>query len=382
MKDQINGTNDEQADDVQTEDVLAAEQTALHLLGWKPFFQSQHSEYPDHLPARVVRQDVDRYQLLGAKGPLIGILPGKTRLTTFSKAELPTVGDWVLIRKTEESSNKNLVVIERTLERISKFSRKQAGEVNDEQVLAANIDTVFIVTGLDDNFNLNRIERYLIIAAGSGSAPVIILSKADLCEDIGSHVDQVREIAGAAPIHVVSCVSGEGLEELRHYLSIGQTAALLGSSGVGKSTITNYLLGYERILTGEVRAGDGKGRHTTTYRELCPIDDAGMVIDTPGMREIQIWGEEEAVLPSFEDIDDLAIHCRFSNCQHNAEPDCAVNQAIKTGEFERDRLQTYRKFQLELAHLAEKENAGSRAQKKQERRNFSKSLKKRPTKRS
>jgi ribosome biogenesis GTPase len=365
----------------ETNDALTDEQTALRLLGWKPFFQLQQAEYPEHFQARVVRQDVDRYQLLGAKGPLIGILPGKTRLTTFSKAELPTVGDWVLIRKAEESKNGHLVVIERTLERISKFSRKQAGEVNDEQVLAANIDTVFIVTGLDDNFNLNRIERYLIIAAGSGADPVIVLSKSDLCEDISSHIDQVREIAPSVPIHVVSCVTGDGLEDLRHYLSPGETAALLGSSGVGKSTITNYLLGYERILTGEVRAGDGKGRHTTTYRELCPIEGAGMVIDTPGMREIQIWGEEEAILPSFEDIDNLAINCRFNDCQHNAEPDCAVTQAIKTGELQRDRLQTYRKFQLELAQIAEKENAASRAQKKQARRTFSKTLKKRPTKR-
>ena len=357
------------------------EQQALYLLGWRPFYQLQQANYPDHVPARVIRQDVDRYQLLGSTGPLIGILPGKTRLTTFSKAELPTVGDWVLVKKSDQTGDHSLSVIEHTLERASKFSRKQAGEVNDEQVLAANIDTVFIVTGLDENFNLNRIERYLIIAAGSGADPVIVLSKADLCENIESFVDQVREIAAGAPIHVVSSVTEQGLESLREYLKIGQTAALLGSSGVGKSTITNYLLGYDRILTGEVREGDSKGRHTTTYRELCPIDGAGMVIDTPGMREIQIWGNEEAVVPSFEDLETLSINCRFSDCQHNAEPGCAVTKAIASGEIEADRLETYRKYQRELEHFAEKENAGARAQKKLERRTFSKSLKKRPTKR-
>jgi len=367
--------------DNNTNNTELDEYATLTQLGWKPFFQLQQSAYPDHVPARVVRQDVDRYQLLGANGPLVGILPGKTRLTTFSRAELPTVGDWVFVKKPDNNSDQNLVVIEHTLERFSKFSRKQAGEVNDEQVLAANIDTVFIVTGLDDNFNLNRIERYLIIAATSGASPIIILSKSDLCDDTDIYVDQVREIAATAPIHVVSCVTELGLTGLRDYLGKGQTAALLGSSGVGKSTITNYLLGYEHILTGEVREGDGKGRHTTTYRELCPIEGAGMVIDTPGMREIQIWGNEEASLPSFEDIDSLAIYCRFTDCKHNQEPGCAVIKAIAKDELEQDRLDTYRKYQRELDHFAEKENAGIRAQKKHERRSFTKSLKHRPTKR-
>jgi ribosome biogenesis GTPase len=356
------------------------EQLTLRQLGWKPFFQIQLADYPDHFPARVVRQDTDRYQLLGARGALVGVLPGKTRLTTFSKAELPKVGDWVLIKNSEENRETGLFVIEHTLSRVSKFSRKQAGEVNDEQVLATNIDTVFIVTGLDDNFNLNRIERYLIIAAGSGADPVVVLSKADLCEDIASYVDQVREIAGTAPIHVVSGVTGVGLETLRDYLAEGQTAALLGSSGVGKSTITNYLLGYDHILTGEVREGDSKGRHTTTFRELCRIDGAGMVIDTPGMREIQIWGSEESAIPSFEDLDSLIISCRFSDCQHNSEPGCAVTAAINSGQIQPDRLETYRKYQQELAQAAEKQSAGMRAQKKLERRNFTKSLKNRPNK--
>ena len=358
------------------------EQLALHQLGWKPFFQIQLAEYPDHFPARVVRQDMDRYQLMSARGALVGVLPGKTRLTTFSKAELPKVGDWVLIKNSEVNRETGLFVIEHTLARVSKFSRKQAGEVNDEQVLAANIDTVFIVTGLDDNFNLNRIERYLIIAAGSGANPVVVLSKADLCENIASYVDQVREIAGAAPIHVVSGVTEVGLETLRDYLDEGQTAALLGSSGVGKSTITNYLLGYEHILTGEVREGDSKGRHTTTFRELCHIDGAGMVIDTPGMREIQIWGSDELAIPSFEDLDSVIINCRFSDCQHNSEPGCAVTKAIDSGQIQPERLETYRRYQRELEQAAEKQSAGVRAQKKLERRNFTKSLKNRPNKKS
>lgn len=356
------------------------EQQALQRLGWRPFFQSQQAEYPGHFPARVVRQDTDRYQLLGARGPLVGVLPGKTRLTTFSKAELPKVGDWVLIKKTEANRDTRLFVIEHTLARVSKFSRKQSGEVNDEQILAANIDTVFIVTGLDDNFNLNRIERYLIIASSSGASAVIVLSKADLCEDIDHYVDQVRAIAGSTPIHVVSNVSNVGLEALRDYLGKGQTAALLGSSGVGKSTITNYLLGYEHILTGEVRKGDGKGRHTTTFRELCLIEGAGMVIDTPGMREIQIWSNEEAAIPSFEDIDALIINCRFNDCQHSSEPGCAVTQAIQSGEMSLDRLEKYQRYQRELEDSAEKEKAAIRAQKKLDRRTLSKLTKNRPGK--
>ncbi|MBQ60578.1 MAG: ribosome small subunit-dependent GTPase A [Gammaproteobacteria bacterium] len=351
-------------------------------LGWNDFFQQQIKEQEESLlPARVYRQDLGRYHLFSSQGELTGILPGRVLQHASSKAQLPTVGDWVLTAPADEK-DLSPVVIERTLDRLSKFSRKEAGDKVEEQVVAANIDTVFIVSGLDDNFNINRLERYLFLTRSSGVTPVIVLNKADLCTDLETRVLALESVAMGTSIHTVSAQAGDGMDELLDYVQPGQTVALLGSSGVGKSTIINALLGYARFDTGDVREDDSKGRHTTTFREMCKLASGGLIIDTPGMREIQIWTDESSLAISFADIDEYAIQCRFSDCQHNSEPDCAVQAAISGGELDSLRLESFRKFDRELTHLAEKQDAGARAENKKERKKFARTIRNRPSKRS
>ena len=354
---------------------------SLKALGWKDFFQHQIGEQEqDYIPARVYRQDVNQYHLLSAEGDLTGTLPGRLHALASSKAELPTVGDWVLTSPADQNDPTS-VVIERNLDRFSKFSRKEAGDKFEEQVVAANIDTVFIVSGLDDNFNVNRIERYLLLAWSSGASPVIVLNKADLCADIEAKIEELQSVAVGVATIAVSAHSGLGIDRLRPYVNPGHTVALLGSSGVGKSTIINALLGYERFETSEVRDGDSKGRHTTSFREMCKMESGGLIIDTPGMREIQIWTDEASLAMSFSDVEDYAVLCRFNDCEHNSEPGCAVQEAISKGLLNESRLQSFRKFGRELTHLVEKQDASARANKKKERKKFAKLIKNRPDKR-
>lgn len=319
----------------------------LERLGWKPFFQRQLAVSDrDLIPARVRRLDLDRYHLLGETGAMIGILPGRTRAQASSRADLPTVGDWVLVSRGSPA------LIERTLTRFSKFSRKEAGDRAEEQVLAANIDTVFIVSGLDGNFSPARIERYVLLSWQSGARPVVVLNKADLCQDLDEKLATVTNISPETPVHAISALEDTTLTTLREYCGPGQTVALLGSSGVGKSTIINVLLGYEHFETGEVRQGDARGRHTTTFRELCPIPDGGLIIDTPGMRELQLWADESALASAFDDVESLAASCRFRDCEHASEPGCAVTGAIESGRLDPARLENYRKLKEEIARLA------------------------------
>lgn len=353
---------------------------SLNELGWRDFFADQLDPELDGslVPARVVRQDLDRYHLLTGDGERGAILPGRMRIDVATRAALPTVGDWVLCRESGEEAEAPLV-IERVMERFSKFSRKEAGDRFEEQVVAANVDTVFIVSGLDNNFNPSRIERYLVLAWNSGAAPVIVLSKSDLCDNVEERLEALEAVAMATPIVVASALTEAGIDSLRQWLIAGRTVALLGSSGVGKSTLINALLGFERFETGEVRVGDSKGRHTTTYRELVAVPSGGLLIDTPGMREIQIWADDG--LGGFDDVEELASQCRFNDCRHESEPGCAVREAIEAGQLDVRRLDSWHKFKRELAHFEEKQDISLRAEKKQERRSFSKRIRNTPTKR-
>ncbi len=268
----------------------------------------------------------------------------------MSKADYPTVGDWVAITIKTEGDG---AVIHSLLPRKSKFSRKAVLDgKTEEQVLSANIDNAFIVSGLDGEFNLRRLERYISVAWDSGTSPVVLLNKSDLCDEVDSIVTKVENTVIGVPVHSVSAIIKDSLEILKDYLGRGKTVSLLGSSGVGKSTIINSLLGYDRQKTGELRTKDLRGRHTTTYRELIVLRNEGILIDTPGMREIEIWGDEDGLSMAFDDIEELAAQCRFKDCGHGNEPGCAIKEALDNGELDTGRYQNYLKLQKELKRLA------------------------------
>ncbi|MGI9322527.1 MAG: ribosome small subunit-dependent GTPase A, partial [Pseudomonadales bacterium] len=281
-----------------------------------------------------------------------GQLPGRLRDAAESKASLPVVGDWVLVKPIAQGAA-NQVVIERLLTRKSSFSRKESGAAMAEQVLAANIDTAFIVSGLDGDFNPNRIERYLLLGWDSGAQPVIILNKTDLCPDAKDRARELQPIAMDTPILLISALAGTGLEQLQAFMGPGKTSAFIGSSGVGKSTIINRLAGQDKFTTGPVRQGDSKGRHTTTFREMLPLAKGGLVIDTPGLREVQAWADDADLAKSFGDIEDLAVKCRFRDCAHQREPGCAVRYAVADGSLAAPRLVRYHRLQEELSKTAE-----------------------------
>jgi ribosome biogenesis GTPase len=342
-------------------------------LGWDPFFQKhfQTLKIPDSVPARVISESKGSFQVYSQYGELTAKISGKMRYVAGTEKQFPAVGDWVVIKLLIDEQKS---IIHAVLPRKSKFSRKVAGERTEEQIVSANIDTVFIVSGLDGgrNFNLRRIERYLTLAWSSGATPVIVLNKVDLCPDVDIYIRNVADIAPGISIHPVSAKKQIGLDALRNYLTKGNTAAFLGSSGVGKSALINSLLGIEKQKTNEVREDDHMGRHTTTKRELILLPDGGIVIDTPGMREIQMWAGEEDLQGAFHDIEMLANRCRFSDCSHNVESGCAVRAAIERGDLDPARLESYRKLQSELNYLASREEHSTRLYEKQKGKKIAK----------
>jgi ribosome biogenesis GTPase / thiamine phosphate phosphatase len=335
--------------------------STLEDFGWSPFFQDHFRKLglPDSIPARVISEFKNSFQVYSEHGVLTAEIAGKMRYRDEAENSYPAVGDWVVIKPLVEEKKG---IIQAVLPSKSKFSRKVAGERTKEQVVSANVDTVFIVSGLDGgrNFNVRRIERYLTLAWSSGATPVIVLNKADLCPNIAECILRVEEIAPGISIHPVSAKERTGLDELRSYLTKGSTVAFLGSSGVGKSALINALLGKEKQETGEVSQDNLMGRHTTTRRELVLLPSGGIMIDTPGMREIQMWAGEESLQGAFKDIEMLAKECRFSDCSHNAESGCAVSAAIERGDFDPARLESYHKLQKELEYLAFREEGSAR----------------------
>ena len=328
---------------------------SLPQLGWNSEFDMHFKPYSiqGYKVGRVVSEQKLIYRMLTEGGEVLASVSGKMRFQATARGDFPAVGDWVIISLHEGGERASIHGI---LPRLSKFARKTAGAETVEQIVAANINTVFLVNALNYDFNVRRMERYLTLAWDSGASPVIVLSKADLCNEVAERLAEVKEIALGVPVHVISSLTGEGVDQLVSYLQVGKTVAMLGSSGAGKSTMLNYFYGQEVQKVQAVRQGDDRGRHTTTARELVVLPQGGLIIDTPGMRELQLWGSECGLMDSFGDVEELSRLCRFSDCQHEQEPGCAVRGALQTGIMAQARFDNYLKLKKELAYLSRKVN--------------------------
>jgi len=342
--------------------VVTPEDAALlAVLGWDAAWQDAweawretHPASAGLVPGRVAIEFNHLYKIHLAPGEAEATIAGRLKHHALSRAELPAVGDWVAVRPGEPGQ---LGSIRAVLPRRTCFSRKVAGEVTEEQVVAANVDLVFLVMAMDADFSVHRLERYLLLARDSGARPVVLLTKADLCDDVPALLAEVRVATGNVPVHTVNPRTGEGMADVAAWLAAGRTAGFLGSSGVGKSTLINRLAGDERQRTAGVRESDSKGRHTTTHRELIVLPTGGLVIDTPGMRELQLWDAGDAVSEAFDDVEVLAGGCHFTDCRHAGEPRCAVAEAVADGRLAKSRLESYQALQAELAHLERQQDA-------------------------
>jgi ribosome biogenesis GTPase / thiamine phosphate phosphatase len=321
--------------------------------GWNETLAEQFAPYAAEgfLPARVVREHTHIYRIYTAEGDRLARVTGRFRHDAHARQAFPAVGDWVAMTPGTGASNAQIHAV---LPRKSRFSRKVSGDTTEEQIVAANIDMIFLVSALDRELNLRRLERYLVLAREGGAQPVILLNKSDLCPDVAARLGDVAGIAPDVPMLAVSALRKEGLERLYAYLAPGRTVAVLGSSGVGKSTLINQLLGEDRQKIGEVRARDRRGRHTTTNRELLVLPGGALIIDTPGLREIQLWETEGGVRETFDAIEALAPACFFRDCQHLEEPRCAVKTAVAEGRLAAPHLDNYHKLKRELRSLKTK----------------------------
>jgi ribosome biogenesis GTPase len=312
--------------------------------------------------ARVASAIRDEYRLYAADGDLHAEPTGALLYGAAGPADLPVAGDWVAVR----SIGPGEAFVHAVLPRRTRFSRRAAGQREQEQVIAANVDIAFIVCGLDHDYNVRRIERYLTLTVESGAEPVIVLNKADVSNDVRSAVAQAHRVAAGARVIAVSALDTRLLEPLRHFLHPGRTVVLLGSSGVGKSTIVNRLIGEERLDTREVREHDSRGRHTTTFRELIPLACGAVLIDTPGMRELQLWASQDSLDETFDDVSAAAGGCRFRDCSHRGEDGCAIESALASGALDPDRWNSYLKLRAELRRhelMADKQAAVAEKQK-------------------
>lgn len=319
---------------------------------------------PGSLTARVVAVHKETSIVRGPDGiDRPAVVSGRFRFEALAPSDYPAVGDWVTVadRQATGDGAAERAIITAVLPRRSAFvrsaadaSRRSAGNLVDEQVLAANVDVAFLVAGLDHDFNIRRLERYLAVAWSSGTRPVVVLNKADVAIELDQRLLEVESIAPAVPIVVLSALTGDHVPDLAPYLAPGQTAVVLGSSGVGKSTLVNALLGERRQATAAVREDDSRGRHTTTHRELFELPSGAFLIDTPGIRALEIAGADEGVEAAFDDIAEIAAACRFSDCRHQGEPGCAVRTAIDEGRLSRERFASHQKLERELAHFERK----------------------------
>jgi ribosome biogenesis GTPase len=334
----------------------------LHL-GWSAHCQSwwELSSRAGFEPARVAIQHRGAYLVYAQAGELTAEVSGRFRHQTRAPSDFPAVGDWVVL---ERSPGEAKALIHAILPRRTKFSRTAAGGTSEEQIVAANLDDVFLVVALSGRLNLRRLERYLALAWESGADPVIVLTKADLGADVDAAIHRVEQIAQGVPVYAVSAQTGHGLAELQGCLRLGRTAVLLGPSGVGKSTLINAWCGQEYLPVQPVRANDQRGRHTTTRRQLVCLPGGALVIDTPGLRELQLWEGDGGIAEAFGEITELARQCRYADCRHESEPGCAVRSAAEAGRLDPARLASHHKLRRELDYFERRQDKRALAEEK------------------
>jgi ribosome biogenesis GTPase / thiamine phosphate phosphatase len=347
----------------------------LQRLGWSQELRETFVPFGERglVPGRVAVQHRGAFGVYTEHGEVPAEIAGRLRHESDSAEDLPAAGDWVAI--SGGPPGEVTAIIHAVLPRRTKLSRKVAWLETGEQIIAANVDVVLVLTAMNGDLNLRRLERYLTTVWESGAEPGIVLTKADLADDVDDAVLAAESVGIGVPVHVVSSMTGLGVDEVRGYAAGDRTIALLGSSGVGKSTLLNRLVGEELLPVQEVRA-DGRGRHTTTRRELVLLPGGGLVLDTPGMRELQLWDAASGIDAAFEDVEELARTCRFADCAHETEPGCGVLAAVDDGRLELDRLRSWRKLQRELRSLALKQDQRARSEERRKRRVQARSFRK------
>jgi ribosome biogenesis GTPase len=328
--------------------------------GWNEFFEKEWSKYSNEglFPGRIIADYGQIIRVVTENGELQVSRP----VAKHEEGMLMAVGDWVVLQYSRETGAHHIRFV---LTRKTKFSRTAAGIELKEQIVAANVDIVFLIQSLNRDFNMRRLERYMITAWESGAMPVVVLTKADCCDKVEDKVSIVYATVPGVDVHAISCLTGEGIPEIRKYLAPGKTIALLGSSGVGKSTLLNYLAGRELLKTGEVREEDDRGRHTTTHRELFLLPEGGLILDTPGMRSLSLWEADAGMEAMFGDIEELVTRCRFFDCQHKREPGCAIRAALNNGTLERRRWESWSKLQKEMVNFEHRKEMKQKLKEKQ-----------------
>lgn len=345
--------------------------TALQNLGWDDFFQNQLDKNEAFIPGRISTENKTNYFVQTEFGEIIAEVSGKLYFSSDSKSDLPKTGDWVLL---DYFADEKKGIIQKVLQRKTKLSRKSPGGKTEEQIFAANIDYVMIVNPIDESFNYNKLDRQLVVAYQSKAEPIVILSKSDLCENIDEILSLIMK-DHQPQIILTSIVTGEGIEKLKSYIEAGKTYVLIGSSGVGKSSLINKLFGKDILKTQEVRDGDKKGKHTTTHRELIVLPSGGILIDNPGIRELQLWNSEDGLSQTFGEFSEYEDQCKYKDCTHTHEKGCAVLDALEKGKISEKRYQNYLKMRKELEYLETKQNDPTATNKKRKWKNISKEIK-------